>query len=118
MAASSSSGRDTMLSHRHPHPPLSRRHSASQESSDSGSSGSSGSSSGASSVVNAAPPTHSRLPPDGTEFPPDYRDPSSAAGQVIKEKYLSFGGVQSLPSRVLLPPGISTPCVVSSIGSN
>lgn len=23
------------------------------------------------------PPTFSRLPPDGHEFPPDYRDPSS-----------------------------------------
>ncbi len=26
---------------------------------------------------NPPPPTHSRLPPDGHEFPPDYRDPAS-----------------------------------------
>ena len=55
---------------------ISHRHSMSQDSTDSVGSGSS-------SVVNV-PPTHSRLPPDGDEFPPDYRDPSAAGtdGQV------------------------------------
>ena len=33
------------------------------------------------------PPTHSRLPPDGHEFPPEYRDPSKSVQQVTH--YLS-----------------------------
>ncbi len=57
-------------------PSMQKRHSISQDSNDSAPGSS------ASSVVNL-PPTHSRLPPDGHEFPPDYKDPSSGlTGQV------------------------------------
>ena len=52
----------------HAHTHTHHRHSMSQDSTDS-----------AASSVNGLhiPPTYSRLPPDGHEFPPDYRDPAS-----------------------------------------
>lgn len=55
------------------------RHSMSQDSTDS-----------AASSVNGLhiPPTYSRLPPDGHEFPPDYRDPVS--GLTIQVGLSSF----------------------------
>ena len=33
-------------------------------------------------MIQPPPPTLSRLPPDGHEFPPDYRDPTSNTFQV------------------------------------
>ncbi|XP_059082123.1 uncharacterized protein LOC131879738 isoform X5 [Tigriopus californicus] len=51
--------------------PVHHRHSVSQDSNDSSSS----------SPGTILPPTYSRLPPDGHEFPPDYKDPSSLTSQ-------------------------------------
>ena len=36
------------------------------------------------------PPTYSRLPPDGHEFPPDYRDPSSNITSMFQVSKLVF----------------------------
>ena len=36
------------------------------------------------------PPTYSRLPPDGHEFPPDYRDPSSNITSMFQVSSLVF----------------------------
>ena len=42
-------------------------------------------------MMQPPPPTLSRLPPDGHEFPPDYRDPTSNTFQV-STYYVSFRG--------------------------
>lgn len=62
--------------------PVHHRHSVSQDSNDSSSS----------SPGTILPPTYSRLPPDGHEFPPDYKDPSSLNSQVSPVFYfMSIG---------------------------
>ena len=66
---------------------ISHRHSMSQDSNDS-----SGSSSG---LLASAPPTYSRMPPDGHEFPPDYKEPH-LTNQVRKVIFcIYFWGVPS-----------------------
>ena len=75
--ASASAARDGHHMH---HPAvISHRHSMSQDSNDS-----SGSSSGI-----AVPPTYNRLPPDGHEFPPEYKD-TGLTKQVRKIEILFF----------------------------
>ncbi len=59
------------------------RHSNSQDSNDSsGSNGSNGGGMAAKMAFSPPPPTFSRMPPDGHEFPPDYRDPNGQLSQV------------------------------------
>ena len=36
------------------------------------------------------PPSYSRLPPDGHEFPPDYKDPSCTSNSIVYRVSLSF----------------------------
>ena len=40
----------------------------------------------AAAAVAPPPPTHSRLPPDGHEFPPEYRDPSKSSVQQVRSR--------------------------------
>ena len=67
--------------HAHAHVHAHHRHSMSQDSTDS-----------AASSVNGLhiPPTYSRLPPDGHEFPPDYRDPASGLTIQVQSPELFF----------------------------
>ena len=37
------------------------------------------------------PPSYSRLPPDGHEFPPDYKDPSCTTSTIVYRVSLFFG---------------------------
>ena len=69
------------LGNHHAHAHTHHRHSMSQDSTDS-----------AASSVNGLhiPPTYSRLPPDGHEFPPDYRDPASGLTIQVRSPKLFF----------------------------
>ena len=46
---------------------------------------------GATSTLPPPPPTYSRLPPDGHEFPPEYRDPSSTNASMFAVSFTTCG---------------------------
>ena len=47
-------------------------------------------SNGAAEEANEPPPTLSRLPPDGHEFPPDYRDPAASTIFQVNKTEITF----------------------------
>ena len=58
------------------------------------------------------PPTHSRLPPDGHEFPPEYRDPAKSQLQQVRNTMhysrLVFCGAHSVAIIQRLSTNLST----------
>jgi hypothetical protein len=73
------------------------RHSLSQDSNDS-------SGSGSTMAASQAPPTYSRLPPDGHEFPLDYRDPHTGFTMQQQQQLLSRKSSASSTSSLEKPP--------------